>query len=217
MKKLKGLFIILILMFMFSINYSYGYYYSNPDYSINIPSNYKNISNGHWLRQDSEVEILIQSVPIESTQHFKYNNQNLNSLVKSLNESANQYENVRIDILDKSVQKFTKNKYKGFFIKSIYSLSGYNLYAIQYVVGSNNVMYMLTIESTNLGQLNSYEVKDIVDSFTISNFNSIEDTSLSDRLIVATLSVIIIEAVYNFIANRKNKKHVDMNSYNIKQ
>ena len=91
------------------------------------------------------------------------------------------------------------------------------LYAIQYVVGSNNVMYMLTIESTSLEQLDSYEVKDIVDSFTISNFNSIEDTSLSDRLIVTTLSVIIIGAVYNFIMNRKNKKHVDMNSYNIKQ
>jgi len=216
MKKLKGLFIIFVIMLFFSVNYSYGYYYSNLNYSIDIPTNYENINNGHWLRQDREVAILIQSIPIENTQHFKYNNQNLNSLIKGLNESVSQYANVKIDILEKSVQKFTKNKYKSFFIKSRYLLNGTNLYAIQYVVGSNSVMYMLTIESTNLEQLNSYEVEDIVDSFTISNFNSIEDTSLSDRVIAVTLSTMIGGVVYELIHYKKNK-HIDMNNYNIKQ
>ena len=113
------------------------------------------------------------------------------------------------EITDKAVVKFTDNKYKGFNIKSKYSIEDISIYANQYMVFSGGYQYVLSIGSYDKSYFDSTEAKNIVDSFTIRNFNPIDTSplmSFSNVLPIIAIIVVVIFAILYIIKKREDKK-----------
>ena len=74
------------------------------------------------------------------------------------------------DFLISEVSTFTKNNYPCLHYRSNLSFGDYNSYTDTYQLVSGTTLYTLTISSKDLSFLDSQEIKDSVNSFTIKNY-----------------------------------------------
>ena len=243
MKKRGILLFIISTLVFFILFISYSYAYTTSDYSIDIPPGFT--KSGNSFTDDNGNSFNVNVTYVGNMDNFKYNKTNLNTIADALQEYgenflittiqdyvrtnyADYYYEIRdqlnlldysYDILDKDVVRFSDNNYKGFYIKTRLGIEDYYSYAEQYCVFSNDYQYLLTISSTDNSYFNSSDAKNIVNSFTVKNFNPVDTINIpfSKNLIIISLIVIIIVAVVLIIklSDDKNKNNMNEHTVNV--
>ena len=220
MKKLTSI-ILVVLIFLISIMTLNSKAYSTNDFSIDIPSYYQYSGEDSFVSYEGNA-VIIETNPFDTSEDFKYTQDNLNRLTSLIKESYQEYYGITSNIIDSQVVKFSDNKYKGFYLRSSVTISGNTFFADQYIVVSGNYVYSLTIMTLNsTNYLNSEEAKSIVNSFTINNFepidNSIAFVEVLHVLSVIILCILVIVFVIKIIDNKKHsqKEEINFDEYNV--
>lgn len=221
--------------------------YSTSQYSIDIPSTYTKVTEGSFTKENGN-NINIQVVPFSGSSSNAFTEEELNQLTKNINSEIdnlktemkktikerygkylsdseiNEYvKSFKCDSIDKKeIIKATKNNYKCYHIIARCSVGDYKYYVEQYSFISNNNVYVLTASVGEKGDLQSSEVKNIINSFTISNYKNPEKSSffsldVSPKIIATTIVAIIGVAIKYFVGKAKenesvNNKEIDNNS-----
>lgn len=111
------------------------------------------------------------------------------------------------DFLISEVSTFTKNNYPCLHYRSNLSFGDYNSYTDTYQLVSGTTLYTLTISSKDLSFLDSQEIKDSVNSFTIKNYEEYAFApKTNNTLIFIVLAVAIIVVILVVIFLVKSKK-----------
>lgn len=185
------------------------YSYSDGNYSIDVPNTYTIYPNNYFQKETGEnFNINLVSIANLDTQNFRYNQTNLNAIVEEL-EKQLQTTTYPYNIIEKEITKFSKNNYKCFHIITSVIVDQQVVYSEQYAIGSGEYIYILTITAGTQEYFDTEEVKKIVNSFTINDFNSIEGTSVFEKAVIVAISVIILLGGYNLIIYIKNKKKLN--------
>ena len=235
---MKKISISIILFIVIIINCGYNILaYSTSEYSIDIPTNYKQVSENSFTDENGK-NINIQIVPFGSSSWDNpYSEKHLDELVKgfyteidkyreevknTLREKNKKYnaglteeeidkyaKSFRVDSVEKKeVITFSKNNYKGFHIVAKYVMGKISTYADQYTVGSGKKIYTLTISCSSLEEINSN--KKIVDSFTINNFQRLEgkEEKITDKVLTTIITALIVGGIGAIIGKfNSNKKN----------
>ena len=232
MKKIFCGFLLFIVIFSLIGNVNA---YSTSQYSIDIPSTYRKATEGSFTKENGN-NVNVQVVPFSGSSSNVFTEEGLNKLTNNINSEI---DNVRTEMkktikerygeylsdseIDEYVKSFkcesidkkeittaTKNNYKCYHIIASYSAGDYKYYAEQYSFISNNNVYTLTASVGEKSDLQSAEVRNIINSFTISNYKNPEQSSFfSDKLlskIIATGIVALICGGIKAISD-KNKRH----------
>ncbi len=200
MSKLFKIFLLLFLPFSMLMTVNASNDGLSSDFTIDVPDGYIEVVKNNFAKQDgnnfniqiTEVvvgnfsyteEILNQTVDEMSTQMDELLDQNRDAL-------REQYEGVLTEeevdeiidsieykgVVSKEITSFTKNNYPSFHYVISYSMNDVDYSAEIYQTISGSKLYTLTFTEVADNYLESDEVKDIVDSFTIENYN---DTTAS--------------------------------------
>lgn len=215
--------------------------YSKSDYEVAFPDSYTEVVNNSFARKDgNNFNIQISS---NESEKFYYTENNLNEVVDSVLNDMDTYlddikeqfvdkykgkltedqidaylDSIKVnDVTSKEVTTFTKNKYPCFHYEFTYSANSKNYIAEIYQTASANKLYTITFTQTSDGYLDSEEVENIVDSFTIPNYvdvSSKEDSNLILKamafgwityLVIGTVVVVGAVVITN-LYKKKNKK-----------
>ncbi len=184
---LSTIFIIITNIFMIG---NVAKAYSNDDFSMELPSEYKSFGTNGWRKSNGD------NVNVQVRDHdAKEIKGSLDKALKDLlDETCNSGMYSKIET--KEVSKFTKNKYKGIHIVAEAKVSGISAYVEQYAFISDKKIYVITFSSTSKDYFTSDEAESIIDSFTIPNYkepksNSILKTTLIGAGIGAIAGAII--------------------------
>lgn len=255
MKKIS--LIVMFLVMSFALITCVGAY-STSKYSIDIPSTYIKTAEGAFSKLNGD-NISISVTTIDGKMEYPYTEKNLNELAEELKKQINNnkdlvmssvenkmYEyntNVAEDdlktILDsmnindidiKEITTISKNNYKCFRIRANCQVIGYTAYIDQYYVFSRNDLYIITNTMSSKEELDSQEIKDILNSFTISNYKEpVKDSVFSKAIVRDFIVGGVVGALGGLIMHicskkkRKNKeivlnkdRHIDENDDVIK-
>jgi len=235
---MKKISISIILFMVIIINCGYNILaYSTSEYSIDIPTNYKQVSENSFTDENGK-NINIQIVPFGSSSwDDPYSEKHLDELVNgfyteidnyreefknTLREKNKKYnaglteeeieeyaKSFKVDSIEKKeVITFSKNNYKGFHIVAKYVMGEISTYADQYTVESGKKIYTLTISCSSLDEINSN--KKIVDSFTINNFQRVEgkEEKVTDKVLTTIITALIVGGLGALIGKfNSNKKN----------
>lgn len=244
MKKIfcSFLFFIFIFNLIGSVNA-----YSTNQYSIDIPSAYRKATEGSFTK-DNGNNVNVQVVPFTGSSSDAFTEEGLNKLTKNINSEI---DNVRTEMkktikerygeylsdseIDEYVKSFkcesidkkeittaTSNNYKCYHIIASYSAGDYKYYAEQFTFVSNNNIYTLTASVGEKSDLQSSEVRNIINSFTISNYKDPEKSSFfSDKLLSKMFAAGIValicggvKAISDRNKRNKTKKENDISKEN---
>ena len=234
MKIIKRIILLIAIIFMLLVLFnSQTFAYSTNQYSINIPSNYINQGNGQFIRSTGMPSIIIETDINKSYEKLKYKKEYLEvfkDMFSTYEDDIAQYipsgYDYSFQIVDSKITTFTKNSYKCFYFKYKITIEYQTMYVKQYIVLSgNNVMYNLTLSGTDEA-LNSAEVKDIVNSFTIKNYIPKDSEFIfpvNDIIItIAIIFILIVVVLYIMKKNddrkmklRNNSRPINVDDYNI--
>ena len=232
----KKIFSFLIFIFIFSLVGSVNAYSTNK-YSIDIPSTYREATEGSFTKENGD-NVNVQVVPFSGSSVNAFTEEGLNSLTKNINSEMDNYrtemkeiikemygeylsdseineyvKSFKCDSIDmKEITTATKNNYKCYHIIASYSVGDYKFYVEQYSFISNKNIYTLTASVGEKSDLQSLETKNIINSFTIANYKDPEKSSFfsSDvwsKIIVTTIVAIIGVAIKHFAD--KGKEDID--------
>ena len=243
MKKifLNCLLFIFIISLMENVNA-----YSTSQYSINIPSTYRKATEGSFTKENGN-NVNVQVVSFTGSSSNAFTEEGLNKLTNNINSEI---DNVRIEMkktikerygeylsdseIDEYVKSFkcesidkkeittaTKNNYKCYHIIASYSAGDYKYYAEQYSFISNNNVYTLTASVGEKSDLQSSEVRNIINSFTISNYKNPEQSSFfSDKLLgkmIAAGIVALICGGIKVISDRNKRNKIEQGNDRLKE
>lgn len=247
MKKIS-IAIMLFIVIIISCGYN-ALAYSTIEYSIDIPSNYNKVSENSFT-DESGKNINIQIVPFEgsgwdnpySEKHLdevinglyseidKYREEFKNTLIEknkkygaglTEEEIDNYAKSFKVDTIEKKeVTTFSKNNYKGFHVVAKIIMGEITMYMDQYMVASGKKTYTLGISCSSLDEINSTKNKNIVDSFTINNFQEIkgEGEKLKYKIITTVISTLIIGGIGSLIRkNNLDKKKDELSDKKIEE
>ena len=232
MKKIFCGFLLFIFIFSLVGNVNA---YSTSKYSIDIPSTYRKATEGSFTKENGN-NVNVQVVPFTGSSSNAFTEDGLNKLTNNINSEI---DNVRKEMkktikerygeylsdseIDEYVKSFkcesidkkeittaTKNNYKCYHIIASYSAGDYKYYAEQYSFISNNNVYTLTASVGEKSELQSSEVRNIINSFTISNYKNQEQSSIfSDKLLSKMIAVGIVALICGGIKviSDKNKRN----------
>lgn len=240
---MKKISISIILFMVIIINCGYNILaYSTSEYSIDIPTNYKQVSENSFTDENGK-NINIQIVPFgNSSWDDPYSEKHLDELVNgfyteidnyreefknTLREKNKKYnarlteeeieeyaKSFKVDSIEKKeVITFSKNNYKGFHIVAKCVMGELSTYADQYTVGSGKKIYTLTISCSSLDEINSN--KKIVDSFTINSFQRVEgkEEKITDKVLTTIITALIVGGIGALIGKfNSNKKNDSLNN-----
>lgn len=224
----------LLFIFIFNIVGSVNAY-STSQYSIDIPSTYRKATEGSFTKENGN-NVNVQVVPFSGSSSNAFTEEGLNKLTKNINSEI---DNVRTKMkktikerygeylsdneIDEYVKSFkcdsidkkeittaTKNNYKCYHIIASYSAGDYKYYVEQYSFISNNNVYTLTASVGEKSDLQSLEVRNIINSFTISNYKNPEKSSFfSDKLLSKMIAAGIVALICGGIKaiSDKNKRN----------
>ena len=218
--------------------------YSTSQYSIDIPSTYRKATEGSFTKENGN-NVNVQVVPFSGSSSNAFTEEGLNQLTKNINSEIdnvktemkktikerygeylsdseiNEYvKSFKCDSIDKKeIITATKNNYKCYHIIARYSVGDYKYYAEQYSFISNNNVYTLTASVGEKSDLQSSEVKNIINSFTISNYKNPEKLSFFSldvwsKIIATTIVAIIGVAIKHFVDKGKENENVDKKEIN---
>ena len=225
-------YILALIVFSFIIG---GLYvvnaYSTSQYSIDIPFTYNKFSESSFIKENRN-NINIKVTPYPESVGNPYTEEILNMLVEMVwniddhsdemvNTLKNEYGNYLSDneiaeyansfkcnsVDKKEIITFTKNNYKCFHIIANYSMRDYSYYSEQYIVVSDNNTFTITISVNSKEDLESLEIKNMINSFTIYNYKEPSQNSslFSSDLFSEIIAVVIVTTVCNVIAYVKSK------------
>ena len=240
--KTRCIILLIISIFAFSILFiSEINAYSTSDYSINILPGFS--QSGNSFSDNNGNSFNVNTSYVGYFEDLKYDKRNLDLIANALQEYGKNflistlhnyvrtnygkyyYEiqnhlnllDYNYDILNKDIVKFSDNNYKGFYIKSQMSIEDLRWYAEQYCVYSNGYQYVLTLSSFDNSYFDSSEAKNIIDSFTIRNFNPIDTSPLlpfSNGLSIIAIIVIVIFVILYIMKKKEYRKTANyLNSY----
>lgn len=243
MKKIFCGFLLFIFIFSLIVNVNA---YSTSQYSIDIPSTYRKATEGSFTKENGN-NVNVQVVPFSGSSSNVFTEEGLNKLTNNINSEI---DNVRTEMkktikerygeylsdseIDEYVKSFkcesidkkeittaTKNNYKCYHIIASYSAGDYKYYAEQYSFISNNNVYTLTASVGEKSDLQSAEVRNIINSFTISNYKNPEQSSFfSDKLlskIIATGIVALICGGIKAISDKNKRNKIKQGSDRLKE
>ena len=113
------------------------------------------------------------------------------------------------DFLISEVSTFTKNNYPCLHYRSNLSFGDFNTYTDTYQLVSGTTAYTLTVSSKDLAFLDSQEIKDTVNSFTIKNYEEYAFAPKTTNyliFIVLAVCIIIVFIVIFFVKSKKTVK-----------
>lgn len=212
--------------------------YSNEYFSISIPSNYVQVSDFSFINENGN------TIDIQINHHNyvgnPYTEENLNELIKgtysaldsykndankkikaeygnylSDNEIAEYIEATKINFIDKKeISTITKSNYKCFDIITNYSIADSNHYMEQYFIVSGSNIFVISISTKNKEYLESNEIKNIINSFIIYDYeepsfvSGIFSDNFIDDTITDIITIFILVIISSIVAyfNKKNKK-----------
>ena len=244
MKKIVYSF--LLLIFSLSVIGSVNAY-STSEYTIDIPSTYRKATEGSFTKENGN-NVNIQIAPFSKSSKKTFTEEEFNNLTKNiyseidqiredmkkniqkrygeyLSESEiNEYvKSFKCNSIDKKeITTATKNNYKCYHIITNCSAGDYNYYAEQYSFISNNKVYTLTVSVEEKSDLQSSEIKNIVNSFTINNYKDPEKASvLSSNVWTSIVGISIVVAVggivKHFVDKGKQKNNVTVQGEKLRE
>lgn len=236
MKKISRIVLLIISIFVFFIQFvSITKAYSTSQYNIDIPSNYILEGEGEFVAPDNSVYIGIESANDNSFQYLEYKSEYLEIYKDFFNSYKNEISNYipagyeyTYKMKDEKITRFTDNNYKCFYFLHQITIEDYDLYFKQYIVVSGITMYSIVLGGTE-EQINSREVKDILNSFTINNFVPTDDSPIfpsdSILIIIAIIFILVVIVLYIMKKNDDRKiqikkiyssdEFIDLNDYNV--
>lgn len=181
MKKIISVLIVFILILSVC---NFVNAYSTSKYSVDVPSTFTEVMEGSFTSNDgANFNVQITSYAGSETDPFTISN--LNDLVNGLKNqigklnSTIKFKNLEI----KEITTVTKNNYKCFHIQYTYELAGSEYWCEQYSLLSGKDIFTLTSTASTTIKLHSSEMKGIVDSFTVTNYQGKTGTSSPSSLI----------------------------------
>lgn len=243
MKKIFCVFLLFIFIFSLVGNVNA---YSTSQYSIDIPSTYRKATEGSFTKENGN-NVNVQVVPFTGSSSNAFTEEGLNKLTNNINSEI---DNVRTEMkktikerygeylsdseIDEYVKSFkcesidkkeittaTKNNYKCYHIIASYSAGDYKYYAEQYSFISNNNVYTLTASVGEKSDLQSSEVRNIINSFTISNYKNPEQSSFfSDKLLSKMIAAGIVALIcggIKVISDRNKRNKIEQGSDRLKE
>lgn len=243
MKKIIYSFLIFIFIFSLVGNINA---YSTSKYSIDIPYTYRKATEGSYTKENGN-NVNVQVVPFSGSSSNAFTEEKLNSLVKNMTSQVDnikdemkktikerygeylsdseidQYvKSVKFNGIDKKeITTATKNNYKCYHIIVSYSVGDSNIYAEQYTFMSNNNVYTLTASVGEKSDLQSSEIRNIINSFTIVNYKDPEKSSFFSsnvwsKVIATTIVAIIGVAIKHFVDKGKEDTNNEKIENNMK-
>lgn len=230
MRKFITFFILLVLL---SLSFStISNAYSTSQYSIDIPSTFDEITEGSFTNSDgTNVNVQINEYKFNNEKIFTEKNLNtfadmltkemqtyMDEVKKQAKEQYGEYlTEEEIDKLlnsfkfenieSKEISTITKNNYKCFHLISVCSMSDYKYYVEQYTIYSTDKIFTLTAAASDKEFLNSEEVKSIINSFTITNYEEpVEKSTINSGVIGGILGAVVAAIMTPIITKSKNKK-----------
>lgn len=205
--------------------------YSTSQYYIDLPRNYTATKEGDFTDSITGTNIIITDDYDPNYRYIKYDSNYLN--IMSDITSSSKFQDMLAEIVPnginysyklkkKEVTRFTKNNYKCFYFLHEIKIENYNFCIEQYYVISGSTTYYVTITYID-GYENSKEINKIIDSFTIKNFEPV-DNSLTTTDIIKTVSIIVIVVftlvfiikLYDDKKKKRDKfdKRINLDEYN---
>ena len=226
MKRIMIFLVTFVLCISFCI---YTNAYTTDKFSIDIPEEYKSTSEGIFAKSDG-TNIYVKSKPYKYKNENIYTEKFLDEFEKSfkteieakleetkqsLKEQYKSYfsekqindiiTTIKFDTIDtRELTKITKNNYKCFHILSTCSINNQKLYTNQYLIYSKTDIYAISISSTEKESFESEEIKKILDSFTINNYEEPIPSFPTKYIVIAVGAV--IGAVVGTVFSLKNKQ-----------
>lgn len=137
--------------------------YSNSDFSIDVPSDYKSSGKNVWAKSNGD------NFNIQIDEYDEKITVSLEDAYKQVMDEATK-DSLYADVETKEVINISKNDYKCAHLKAKAVYSGVSFYVDQYMVISDNKIYVLTFSSADKSYFSSSEVEDVKESFTIENY-----------------------------------------------
>lgn len=173
MKKIMCLVLMLILVI------SPAYAYDTNTYKIDIPNNFKKSENNdYWQSENENVSASILIYTEDNTNNldissFEKNDLDKSGYTKELKEKFNTLdESIIIDDYSLTLDKISSYKAIKIDLKSSSKISDEKnsiVYQRQYITSSKNLIYYITVSSSNEDSLNNEEIKNILNSFKIKD------------------------------------------------
>lgn len=205
--------------------------YSTSQYYIDLPRNYTSTKEGDFTDSITGTNIIITDDYDPNYRYIKYDSNYLN--IMSDITSSSKFQDMLAEIVPnginysyklkkKEVTRFTKNNYKCFYFLHEIKIENYKFCIEQYYVISGSTTYYVTITYID-GYENSKEINKIIDSFTIKNFEPV-DNSPTTTDIIKTVSIIVIVVftlvfiikLYDDKKKKRDKfdKRINLDEYN---
>ena len=219
--------------------------YSSEEYTIVVPDTYTENPKNVFAKQDGN-NFNIQITENESGK-FYYNDDFLNEITDSFVKDMDlhideikekvkeQYKGILTEqqiedyistiklngLVSKEVTTFTKNNYPAFHYVMNYTYGETNYNIEFYQLASDNKIYTLTITGIDDTYRNSDEIKEILDSFTITNYtdvsasekeynlekiNSFVKTGWGNSIIIGIIIIGLASSISIYLKKQKNKK-----------
>lgn len=173
MKKIMCLVLMLILVI------SPAYAYDTNTYKIDMPNNFKKSENNdYWQSENENVSASILIYTEDNTNNldissFEKNDLDKSGYTKELKEKFNTLdESIIIDDYSLTLDKISSYKAIKIDLKSSSKISDEKnsiVYQRQYITSSKNLIYYITVSSSNEDSLNNEEIKNILNSFKIKD------------------------------------------------
>ena len=136
--------------------------YEGADYSMDIPSSHTAYRTNVWRKSNGD-NVNVQITSYTSGVGDKTMDELLNEVLDKVS-TMSQYKSFET----KEVTTISKNDYKCAHIRA--KLSSYSFYVDQYQVISKGKIYTITFTSSSTAYFSSSDVEDMLESFTIKNY-----------------------------------------------
>lgn len=206
---MKKIVVILFVFCVFFISIVNVYAYDTLNYKIDIPDKFvKDVKKDLWTLEEKDNIITVYIQVIENTSNIDINNMNSESLDKSLlkelNKSLNNIEDIKIKTSNLSLKKL--NNYNSIKIDVDSSLTDdefvSTIYQTQYIFSSEKYLYYLVFSSSNNSLLETQDICQIINSFTIKDNLKIENQEELKKYYI-TLSAIVLSGVIIMVVVKK--------------
>lgn len=196
----KSIIISVVLLLILSIATTVNAY-STSEFEIDIPDSFKKAGTNVYVDGEGR-SFNITTVPYNEKDGDPYNQRSIDKMVNELKEEMNLQ-----DVFIKEITRCTKNNHKCAHIQSSYPISNMVYYIDQYAIVSGNKIYTLTLSALNKEDLNSGDLKNVLDSFTIKNYKEPKST-MSPTLICAIIGagVGVVLAIVSVIKKKKENQ-----------
>ena len=179
--KSKTLIICILTLFIIILSNSFymvhGHYSDTDGYYIDVPATYIKETEGTFVKNDNTITVSVQKEYI--SEDFSYDNVALTQMANEFKSGFNTSSSTITNMKKQEISTFSNQSYKCFHLLFDASFSGTPAHLDVYMVGSNNDLYALMIIALNESALSSAEVKGIINSFTITNYKSKDNSSSS--------------------------------------